>query len=170
MYRCVGNDNWVALTVRSGEEWKQVAELIGRPDLAADESLQELAASPRPPRRARRGDLGVDRRVEQYEVAQMLQARGVPAAPVLANWQIMADPHVFQRGLYETILHPVVGAYPTDDVAVALRADAGAHRAARPRCSPSTTARSSPRPASPTTTIAALYETGTTADEPVPAE
>ena len=43
----------------------------------------------------------------------MLQARGVPAAPVLANWQIMADPHVFQRGLYETILHPVVGAYPT---------------------------------------------------------
>ena len=37
----------------------------------------------------------------------------MPAGPVLANWQIMPDPHIYERGMYETIVHPVVGAYPT---------------------------------------------------------
>ena len=31
------------------------------------------------------------------------------AAPVLANWQVLADPHLFRRGLYVPIEHPVVG-------------------------------------------------------------
>ena len=112
VYRCIGNDNWVALTVRSGEEWKAVAELVGRPDLAADESLAELDA-----RHARHDELDAaiaawTADLEQYEVAEALQSRGVPAAPVLANWQVMADPHIHQRGLYETVVSPVVGAYP----------------------------------------------------------
>ena len=107
--------------------------------------------------------------MEQYEAAQMLQARGVPAAPVLANWQIMADPHVFQRGLYETILHPVVGAYPT--VTWPWRFER----------TPARIVRSAPLFAEHNReilaeaglsddTVAALYESGTTADEPVPAE
>ncbi len=169
VYKCVGNDNWVALTVRSGDEWKQVAELIGRPDLAADESLQELAA-----RQARHDELDAaisawTAQWEQYETAQMLQDRGVPAAPVLANWQIMADPHVFQRGLYETILHPVVGAYPTVTWPWQFER------------TPARITRSAPLFAEHNReilaeaglsddTVAALYATGTTADEPVPAE
>ena len=106
---------------------------------------------------------------EQYEAAQMLQARGVAAAPVLANWQIMADPHVFERGLYETILHPVVGAYPT--VTWPWRFER----------TPARIVRSAPLFAEHNReilaeaglsdeTVAALYESGTTADEPVPAE
>jgi crotonobetainyl-CoA:carnitine CoA-transferase CaiB-like acyl-CoA transferase len=169
VYRCVGNDNWLALTVRSGEEWTQVAELIGRPDLAADESLQELAG-----RCDRHDELDAaisawSAEWEQYEAAQMLQARGVAAAPVLANWQIMADPHVFGRGLYETILHPVVGAYPT--VTWPWRFER----------TPARIVRSAPLFAEHNReilaeaglsdeTVAALYESGTTADEPVPAE
>jgi crotonobetainyl-CoA:carnitine CoA-transferase CaiB-like acyl-CoA transferase len=169
VYRCVGNDNWVAITVRSGEEWKQVAELIGRPDLAADESLQDLAA-----RHARHDELDAAisawaAQWEQYEAAQMLQERGVPAAPVLANWQIMADPHVFTRGLYETILHPVVGAYPT--VTWPWRFER----------TPARITRSAPLFAEHNReilaeaglsdeTVGALYASGTTADEPVPAE
>ena len=92
---------------------RQVAELIGRPDLAADESLADLAA-----RHARHDELDAaisawTAGLEQYEVAEALQARGVPAGPVLANWQILPDPHIHERGMYETIVFPVVGAYPT---------------------------------------------------------
>jgi crotonobetainyl-CoA:carnitine CoA-transferase CaiB-like acyl-CoA transferase len=113
VYRCIGTDNWVALTVRSGDEWRAVAEIIGRPDLAADESLQELAA-----RQERHDELDAaisawTAGLEQYEIAEAFQARGVPAAPVLANWQILPDPHIYQRGFYQTVLFPVVGAYPT---------------------------------------------------------
>jgi crotonobetainyl-CoA:carnitine CoA-transferase CaiB-like acyl-CoA transferase len=113
VYRCIGTDNWVALTVRSAEDWRAVAEVIDRPDLASDESLAALAA-----RQARHDELDAAIAAwtagrEQHEVAEALQDRGVPAGPVLANWQILPDPHVHARGLYETVVFPVVGAYPT---------------------------------------------------------
>ena len=31
---------------------------------------------------------------------------------MLANWQVLADPHLFHRGFYVPIEHPVVGVYP----------------------------------------------------------
>src|SRR5206468_10108192 len=43
VYRCIGTDNWLAITVRSAGDWRAVAEVIGRPDLAADDSLADLA-------------------------------------------------------------------------------------------------------------------------------
>lgn len=112
VYRCIGTDNWVAITVRSADEWRAVAEVIDRPDLAADASLAELSV-----RWERHDEL--DEAIsawtaerEQYEIAEALQARGVPAAPVLANWQVLPDPHLFERGFYQQVLYPVVGAYP----------------------------------------------------------
>lgn len=112
VYRCIGTDNWVAVTVRSHDEWQRVARLIGRDDLADDESLRDLAV-----RHARHDELdgaigAWTAGLEQYEIARALQAIGVPAAPVLANWQILPDPHIHHRKMYETTVHPVVGAYP----------------------------------------------------------
>jgi crotonobetainyl-CoA:carnitine CoA-transferase CaiB-like acyl-CoA transferase len=113
VYRCVGHDNWIALTVCSGAEWQRVAQLIGRTDLADDMSLLELRA-----RLTRHDELDLAIAawcdgLEQDEVALAVQAIGVAAAPVLANWQILANPHLHARGVYQTIVHPVVGAYPT---------------------------------------------------------
>ncbi|MFT3853356.1 MAG: CoA transferase [Ilumatobacteraceae bacterium] len=112
VYRCVGTDNWVALSVRSADEWRAVAHLIGRDDLADDAELATLAG-----RRARHDELDAaistwTAPLEQYEVAAALQAAGVPAAPVLANWQILPDPHIHERGMFQTMVYPVVGAYP----------------------------------------------------------
>ncbi len=165
VYRCIGTDNWVALTVRSAEEWRQVADLIGRPDLAADESLSELAA-----RHARHDELDAaisawTAGLEQYEVAHALQARGVAAGPVLANWQIMPDPHIHHRGMYETIVSPVVGAYPT--TTWPWRFDRTPARLVRPGPLFAEHNREILKEAGLSDdAIAALYESGTTADEP----
>ena len=112
VYRCIGTDNWVAVTVRNADEWERLAKLIGRPDLGDDQTLRELSA-----RHDRHDELDAaistwTAGLEQYEVAHAIQAIGVPAAPVLANWQIQADPHIHERKMYETVVHPVVGAYP----------------------------------------------------------
>ncbi len=32
---------------------------------------------------------------------------------MLANWQILADPHIHRSGFYQPIEHPDVGVYPT---------------------------------------------------------
>ncbi len=169
VYRCIGTDNWVALTVRSADEWRAVAELIGRPDLAADESLASLHG-----RHARHDELDEaisawTAGLEQYEVAEMLQARGVPAGPVLANWQILPDPHIYERGMYETVLHPVIGAYP--ETTWPWRFERTPARIARPAPLFAEHNREILTESGLTEeTIAALYESGTTADEPVQPE
>jgi crotonobetainyl-CoA:carnitine CoA-transferase CaiB-like acyl-CoA transferase len=85
---------------------------MGREDLAGDDSLRTLAG-----RNARREE--IDAAVsawaatrEQYEAAWQLQAAGIAAAPVLANWQLLSDPHLFSRGFYKYIEHPVTGVLP----------------------------------------------------------
>ena len=98
--------------MQSDEEWPLLARAIGRDDLADDTDLAALAG-----RQSRHDELDAAiaawmSQYEQYEAAWLLQRAGVSAAPVLANWQILADPHLFQRGFYIPIEHPVVGVYP----------------------------------------------------------
>jgi crotonobetainyl-CoA:carnitine CoA-transferase CaiB-like acyl-CoA transferase len=168
VYQCIGTDHWVAITVRSADEWKRVATQIGRPDLAGDESLSELAA-----RHDRHDELddaisAWTAGLEQYEVVHALQAVGVPAGPVLANWQIMPDPHIHFRGMYETIVNPVVGAYPT--TTWPWRFERTPARLTRPAPLFAEHNREILREAGlDDAAIAALYESGTTADEPTPA-
>ena len=86
-----------------------LARVIGRVDLGEDEGLAALEG-----RRARHDELDAaigswTAGFEQYEAAWLLQRAGVSAAPVLANWQVLADPHLFRRGFYVSIEYPVVG-------------------------------------------------------------
>ncbi|MFV0257888.1 MAG: CoA transferase [Acidimicrobiales bacterium] len=113
VYRCAGTDNWVAIAVQDDDDWRRLCDEAGFDDLAADPALATLAG-----RWERRREL--DARIGawtaplgQYPVARRLQAVGVAAAPVLANWQILADPHVHHLGFFAPIEHPEVGVYPT---------------------------------------------------------
>ena len=163
VYRCIGTDNWVALTVRSGDELSRLATLIGRPDLADDASLQDLAV-----RHARHDEIDVaisawTAGLEQYEIAFALQEIGVAAGPVLANWQIKPDPHIYERGMYQTIVNPVVGAYPT--TTWPWRFDRTPARIERPAPLFAQHNREILQEAGlGEDAIAALYESGTTAD------
>ena len=113
VYPCAGTDFWVAVTVQTDDEWPALATAIGREDLAGDEGLATLEG-----RQARHDELDEaiaawTAGLEQYEVAWELQRRGLSAAPVLANWQILADPHLHRRRAYIDVEFPVVGVYPT---------------------------------------------------------
>ena len=100
VYRCVGFDNWVAISVQSDDEWLSLCSVIERPEWAAPSS--PLAGEQR---RERHDE--IDAAIEawtcvrsQYEVAHALQKIGVAAAPVLANWQVLPDPHLHSLGFY----------------------------------------------------------------------
>jgi crotonobetainyl-CoA:carnitine CoA-transferase CaiB-like acyl-CoA transferase len=113
VYRCAGVDNWVAIAVQDDSEWPALAHAAGRPELAADPGLASLAG-----RQARHDEIDAainswTADLEQYEVAWTLQNLGISAAPVLANWQILPDPHVAHRQFYVPVEYPVVGVYPT---------------------------------------------------------
>ena len=93
VYRCVGEDNWLALTVRDERDFAALAREIGRPELATDAALASVEG-----RRACSAE--IDGAIEAWSASQTilaaaetLQAAGVPAAPVMPNWQLVSDNH-----------------------------------------------------------------------------
>ena len=106
-YRAAGDDCWLALAVESDEQWQRLCATLERPELAERCPTAEarLAAHDE-----------IDRAIEAWsadldhnEATRRLQAAGVPAGPVLANWELVSDPHLSQRGYWIDTVHPEVG-------------------------------------------------------------
>ncbi len=111
-YRAMGDDSWIALSVQSDADWSALCRVIGRDDLLADSGLATLDG-----RCARHDELDAAINAwtslrEQYEASWELQRAGVSAAPILANWQMLHDPHIHARGFYHWVNHSAVGVYP----------------------------------------------------------
>ena len=51
-------------------------------------------------------------RYDHNEAAAKLQRVGVPAAPVLANWEMVSNPHFHARNFYIPMEHPEMGVFP----------------------------------------------------------
>ena len=131
-YPSYGDDSWLALCVRTLEEWKSLAGIIGRPDLAEAPVLSTSEG-----RRARYEELdnAISEWTRQYdhnEAAAKLQQVGVPAAPVLANWEMVSNPHFHARKFYIPMEHPEVGVFPYPGMPWKLPETPGVVRAASP--------------------------------------
>ncbi len=131
-YPSVGDDAWVALCVRSRTEWVALARLIGRLDLADDPSLTTADG-----RRARHDELdaAISEWTSEYdhnEAARLLQRAGVPAGPVLANWELVSNSHFHARGFYVPIEHPDMGVFPYPGMPWKLSETPGLVRSASP--------------------------------------
>jgi crotonobetainyl-CoA:carnitine CoA-transferase CaiB-like acyl-CoA transferase len=103
VYRCAGNDRWVALSVWSDDEWDALRDLTGidGPRTAAE-------------RRSARAEL--DGRIQKWtatrdrdEVVRILRRRGLRAAPVLAISELFTDAQLAHRGMWPVTKHPTIG-------------------------------------------------------------
>jgi crotonobetainyl-CoA:carnitine CoA-transferase CaiB-like acyl-CoA transferase len=109
LYQCHGNDQWVAISVVSGEQWSALRAALGRPGWADDPSLDTHEG------RWRAHDL-IDKHLEQWtsgqdvrEAAQTLSAAGVPASPLYDARLISHHPQMIARGYFEQLNHSIVG-------------------------------------------------------------
>jgi crotonobetainyl-CoA:carnitine CoA-transferase CaiB-like acyl-CoA transferase len=114
IYRCAGQDDWIAVTVRDDEQWHALVELMDRPSWC-DEGLSTIDG-----RRERADE--IDARLAEWFVAQprestveRLAAVGVPAAPVVSPSLVIENPQLADRSFFESLDHPSIGAalYPT---------------------------------------------------------
>jgi crotonobetainyl-CoA:carnitine CoA-transferase CaiB-like acyl-CoA transferase len=109
VYPCQGEDTWVAISVRSDDEWQKLIRALGLPEgtvhsnadgrrMQADEIDGWIAAwtSVRTPR----------------EAMLTLQAAGIPAGAVLTNAELLSDPHLAAREFFVTVDHPDTGPHP----------------------------------------------------------
>ena len=97
IYRCSGEDQWIAIACGEEEEWRALARFAGREDWLAREDF-----ATREGRIAARTEL--DRAIgawtashEKRDLAAALQAAGVPAFPVLDAREVITDPHLAER-------------------------------------------------------------------------
>ena len=131
-YPSYGDDSWLALCVRTSDEWKALASAIGRMDLGADPEFETSQG-----RRARHDEIDAaisewTRQYDHNEAAEILQEAGVPAAPVLANWEMVSNRHFHARGFYEPMEHPEMGVFPYPGMPWKLSATPGVVRKASP--------------------------------------
>lgn len=122
-YPCEGNDSWVAVTVRSSEDWRSLASVLQRPDLA---NLTDAVSRRRAARRIEDAITGWTVGRTSVEAFQELQRAGVPAAPCYSAKEMIEDPHLNARGFWPVVAHAEVGARPITGVVWGLSKTPGA--------------------------------------------
>jgi crotonobetainyl-CoA:carnitine CoA-transferase CaiB-like acyl-CoA transferase len=110
-YPSAGDDMWMVLTVRSDEEWRRFAGVLGAPELQDDRYRTAEG------RRRCHDELDAiikkwTARHDHSEASWLLQRAGISAAPVLTNWEMVSNAHIFDLGFYQTVAHPEMGAFP----------------------------------------------------------
>ena len=111
-YPCQGDDEWVSVAVRTEEEWRGLVNAMGSPAWA-DEPIFASRYSRLNHRRELDARLSEWTKAQTaWDAAELLQANGVAAFPVLDAEGRLFNPHFQERGLYSEIEHPALGAEP----------------------------------------------------------
>jgi len=97
LYRCRGEDEWVAIAARDDAGRAALAQLLGRP-LAGPDETDKLISDWTAVRSA-------------TEAVEALRAGGVAAARVTAAAELLGDPQLLARGFWEKVDHPVAGSF-----------------------------------------------------------
>ena len=113
VYRCAGDDDWVALAVLDDAGWQGLAGALGRADLAGRGDLATEAGR-RPAADELDAAIGAwTAGITAAEAEARLRQAGVAAARVLAADDLLTDPQLAARGFWEPVSHPVAGNFLT---------------------------------------------------------
>jgi benzylsuccinate CoA-transferase BbsF subunit len=112
VYRCQGEDKWVAIAVDNEEEWQNLCRVVGHPEWLADKRFSDRRS-----RKAHEQELDAllttwTRERSHTEIMHLLQKVGVAATPVYDTESLIADPQFQQRNFLVTPGHPVTGDLP----------------------------------------------------------
>jgi crotonobetainyl-CoA:carnitine CoA-transferase CaiB-like acyl-CoA transferase len=114
-YRCSGDDNWIAISIQSDEQWRALAEEMGSPEWARDTRFASAAS-----RKQHEDDLDAKltdytKACERYDLMNRLQARGIAAGVVQkAPDRFDNDPQLKARGYYVDLPHTDIGTWPIE--------------------------------------------------------
>ena len=106
VYRCQGDDEWVALAVQTDAARASLAGLIDKPELGSEEAGWRERSDE------------IDKLISDWTARQpvadavrTLRAADVPAARVTEAAALLSDPHLLARGFWETVDHSVAGSF-----------------------------------------------------------
>jgi crotonobetainyl-CoA:carnitine CoA-transferase CaiB-like acyl-CoA transferase len=111
LYRCQGDgpNDWMFIYPVTTQMWDALCTTIGRPDMVNDERYCTAEA-----RVANVDDVYAQisawtTQHEKREAMRLLGAAGVPCSYVFDTMDLFEDEHLKERGLVQTVQHPVAG-------------------------------------------------------------
>jgi formyl-CoA transferase len=113
IFKCVpgGPNDYVFLYCSNEEMWRTLAELLGHPEIPDDPRFKDRAAR-------RENYEALKQTIEEFtstrtkqEVMKIMGEAGVPCGAVLDSVELLADPHLRERGMIVTVDHPVRGKF-----------------------------------------------------------
>ena len=103
VYRCMGDDDWISISVASEPEWQGLVAAIGSPAWATGDEYDDAF-------RRWRGHDELDSMIEAWtlqhtaaEATEKLKPHGVAAHPSLSPRAMMRDPHLMARNAFPTV-------------------------------------------------------------------
>jgi len=107
LYRCAGEDNWIAISAHTDAQRNALSQLISGTDLAGWIAAQDLD-----------------------DLIDVLANAGIPAAAVVSPSAVTDNPQLRHRGFFERLDHPSTGEgmYPTPPFALLDGAERWLHR------------------------------------------
>ena len=108
-YPCTGDDKWVAIAVRTEEEWRAFCCALGDPAWTGDPRFADKYHRLRNVRELDQQVAAWTRQYSPQEVTELLQRHGVAAMPVMNIEDQFLDPHFRERQAFVEIEHPHVG-------------------------------------------------------------
>ena len=109
VYPCEGDDNWIAISVRTDAEWQSLATVLDAVALRPDSRFASASD-----RKGNEADLDAEIGTrtagwERCELMRRLQEAGMAASVVETAGDVFDDPVLAARDYWRTLDHPVMG-------------------------------------------------------------
>jgi benzylsuccinate CoA-transferase BbsF subunit/naphthyl-2-methylsuccinate CoA transferase subunit len=110
-YRCLGDDQWIVITLRDDADWQRFCTAIGGPSWCDDERFRTTFS-----RLHNHDDLdglisGWTSQQSADRVWHDLQRAGIPATKVMNEAEIVEDKHLQEREFFIEMTHPDAGTH-----------------------------------------------------------
>ena len=110
-YPCAGGDNWITLSIASDGQWQTLCELIDSPALSNDSRFNTILGRWRLQEEIDSHITRWTRDKDTNDLMILLQHSGIPSGPVMKESHLLADPHLSDRGFFQTLHHSETGLY-----------------------------------------------------------
>jgi crotonobetainyl-CoA:carnitine CoA-transferase CaiB-like acyl-CoA transferase len=109
VFPCRGDDNWIAVSVLTDQQWENFCQAIGNPDLSVQQEYTTLAARKRNEDRLDKLISDWTIRHTREQVEEILQNAGVAASIVAKPVDVYSDPQLQHRQYWIPLNHAEMG-------------------------------------------------------------
>jgi CoA:oxalate CoA-transferase len=126
------SDGWVMILAGDNERWTKMCGLMGLPELASDVRFATTGARSKNRHEVDRIVTAWTLTKTRHELFELMAAADVFCGMVQELPEVMADPHLLERGMLREVDHPVLGAMTIFTSPVRLNSEASVPHSTSP--------------------------------------